>query len=165
APVDLNPSRQQFTAVLLYDQTSGTYEDVTAACASSAVGDVFHSSSGALISRVADALYLGMDSPFHYSRVALSTAGVGGAVDWQYWDGASWVSVSPDNGAYHLTAGLHELLLWPDLQSTPADWQKTAVNGDSRYWVRVRVSGDFITAPVGSQLTALPDTGAVITEG
>jgi hypothetical protein len=104
-----------------------------------------------------DAFFLGMNAKFNLVRIILSTAGIGGAVKWQYWNGGSWTDFVPQSGSYHLDFQTKMVILWQDLNSAPSDWQMCPVNGVSKFWIRILVTTAFATAPVGTQITAIPE--------
>lgn len=162
AAANLVAERNVANAVMLY--SAGSYEDLTIAASSSASADVFHSGSSALLGEIGDTLYVGLDQPFALLKLILSTAGTVGVIDWQYFDGSSWVSFIPAGGAYHCGALDKELRLWDDTSSAPQDWQMTTINGVRHYYVRALVSGAFTVKPIGTQITTLSDVLAAITE-
>ena len=49
------------------------------------------------------------------------------------------------------------IVLWQDLNSVPATQQRCSVNEVSEFWMRVMVTTPYATAPVGTQVTAVPD--------
>ncbi|MCI0531014.1 MAG: hypothetical protein L0Y74_03580 [candidate division Zixibacteria bacterium] len=158
-PVALNPGSQTFDEVLCYDKSAVTqFSDKTAEAANSTAGDVFHPTSGGLVKDIDDALYLGMDARFNLTSLILSTIGAGGVIAWQYWNGSSWEDFVPSSGAFNLTTSPRSVVLWQDLDSAPADWQKSVIGASSRFWLRLIVITDYSTAPVGSQVTALTAT-------
>lgn len=146
-----------FDRVLLYHAASASYHDATATAADSTTGDVYHPQSGALVAAVGDKVYVGLDDRFRFLTILLSTVGAGGSVSTSYWDGSGWKSFTPVSGASNLSAATNQLLLWTDYQSIPQDWQKSSVNGNHRFWVKVEATSAFTTAPVGYQITALSD--------
>jgi hypothetical protein len=97
-----------------------------------------------------------MGAKFNQARIILSTAGIGGQISWQYWNGESWTDLAPQSGSYHLDSEQKTVMLWQDLNSVPADWQMCPVNAVSQFWIRSLVITPFATAPVGSQITAVP---------
>jgi hypothetical protein len=152
-----------FTTVFCYDADSGApYADLTAEAASQTGADVFHPASGALMSESGDAVHCGSEDRFSLVRLVLSTAGAGGTVTWNYWNGAEWTPFVPDSGACHFDATNTVVRLFPDTASSPATWQKSIVNGLSRYWIRAVVATPFTTPPIGSQLTAVAETTHVV---
>jgi hypothetical protein len=86
--------------------------------------------------------------------VVLSTAGGGGAVVWEYFDGEDWSQFTPDSGAYHFDSADNLVYLWADSASIPSDWQISKVSNYSAYWIRIRVTSAFSTDPVGTQILA-----------
>ncbi len=152
-----------FSSVLCFDAAAGIpYADMTVAAAGQAGADVYHPASGALLAQPSDALFLGLDDRFSLVRVLLSTAGVGGAVEWSYWNGAEWMTFTPYSGASDFDSANTSVRLFADTASAPADWQKTVVNGLNRYWIRVQVTTAFTVAPIGSQMTAVANSSDII---
>jgi hypothetical protein len=148
--------QKTFDRLFCYDDSAASrYTERTAEAADTTPADVFHPSSGGLVKDLDDALYLGMAVRFNQTAIVLSTAGIGGQVSWQYWDGQAWTDFSPQSGAYHLDSQQKIVVLWPDLSSVPNDWQMCPVNGESQFWVRLLGIVPFSTAPVGTQITAL----------
>ncbi len=155
-PLTLDLTNKTFDKVFCFDQSAGTqFQDKTAEAANSTTADVFHSISNALVKDLNDILYLRMDGKFNLVRFILSTSGITGQVSWQYWNGTTWFTFTPFSGAYHLDSSPKMVILWQDLLSAPSDWQQTAVNNVTKFWVRVLVSSGYTTAPIGTQITAV----------
>ncbi len=156
SPLIFEAGQKTFDELLCYDDSaSGPYADRTIQAADLTPADVFHPVSGGLVKDAADALYMGMEARFNLARIILSTPGMGGEVKWQYWNGQTWTDFVPQSGDYHLDSEQKTIVLWPDLNSAPLDWQMCSVNGSSLFWVRVPVVTSFAAAPVGSQITAI----------
>jgi hypothetical protein len=162
APEILDSRAGLFETVLLYSQSSATCVEVTSAAQSGTTGDVFHPATGALLKNSGDALYLGMDRPFRYAEITLSTSGSGGTVTYSYWEGTHWQAFTPVNGASHLDSADVKLLLWTDYSSLPQDWQKKTVNGESRFWVKIEVLSTYSVGPVGSQISGVSEIQRII---
>jgi len=155
-PSTLNLTNKTFDKVFCFDQSAGTqFQDKTTEAANTTTADIFHTTSNGLVKDVNDILYLGMDSKFNLVRFILSTSGIAGQVSWQYWNGTTWFTFTPNSGAYHLDFSPKMVILWQDLLSTPADWQQTSINNVIKFWVRVLVTTGYSTAPVGTQITAV----------
>ena len=98
---------------------------------------------------VNDAMYFAYDVKFTEFEMNVTTAGVGGAIAVEYFNGTSYVSVEdltdPSTG---LTAtGLHRLK-W----ALATDWAKDTINGEGPYYhVRLRVTTVYTTNPLGDQ--------------
>jgi hypothetical protein len=158
SPVPYEAGQKAFDRVLCYDASaSNKYSDRTSEASDSNPADVSHPTSGGLVRDTGDALYLGMDARFNLSRIVLSTAGIGGEVKWQYWDGESWNDFVPVSGSYNLDSEEKTVILWQDLNSVPVTWQRCSVNGVSEFWMRIQVTSSFATAPVGTQVTSVPE--------
>jgi len=160
--IPIESGRSFFDKVCLYESGTGTFEDQTGEASNGSTGDVFHTESSALLSQVGDALYLGMESRFNFIRFILATAGSGGAVGWQYFDGNEWRGFTPEEGPWAFTETGKSMLLWQDLASIPSDWQKAVVQGEELYWVRVAVTTSFAVAPTGTQVSAIPNHTAIV---
>jgi len=155
----LEGGQKPFDKVFCYDDSAtNKYADLTIEAGNSTVADVYHPTSNSLVKDVSDAFYMGMDHKFNLAKIILSTGGIAGEVCWQYWDGQSWTNFTPYSGAYHLDSQDKMVILWQDLSSVPSDWQRCPVNLVSEFWVRILVTTGFATAPVGTQITAVPET-------
>jgi len=144
--------------VFCYDHSAtNKYSDRTSEAQNTTSADIFHPTSSSLIRDIEDTLYLGMNDKFNQARIILSTAGIGGQVVWEYWDGSEWKSFTPYSGACHLDSLSKLVILWQDLSSIPSDWQMCGVNNSTFFWVRIRVATGYATAPVGTQITAVPE--------
>jgi len=161
SPTPLDNRKSSLQKLFVYDASAGTYQNKTEEAASTATADIFHASSGKLLAVSGDAVYLGMDSPFHFLNVILSTAGSGGEVIWRYWDGQVWKSFTPASGSWHFSSTQKELLLWDDYHSIPADWQKKTVSDANHYWISVTVSSSFGIAPIGTQISSVSNLKAI----
>jgi len=150
-----------FESLILYSQSSSSYEDKTTKASNSIAGDLFHSLSTSIASVVNDKIYCGSDLKFRFIRMLLSTVGIGGTVSYSYYDGANWKSFIPSGGAFNLDSSDKELLLWDDFDSAPIDWQKNSVNGVSRFWIKIEVTADFSTAPIGSECTSISNLKSI----
>ncbi len=157
-PVPLDPSCTFFDKVLLYDASDGTFEDLTTQAKSYISSDTYHSISGCLVKDTADCVYVGMDVPFRYIHLALNTVGVGGEVTFSYWDGDSWVAVSPVSGDGTLSAISEAVLLFTDDLLIPSQWQKSNVNSINRFWVKLEVTTGFSTGPVAEMVHPIPES-------
>ncbi len=157
-PAILDSRASYFDSVTLYDSSASTYSDQTANAASAATADLYHPSSGRIIDTAGDSVYLGGDRKFRYLFIILSTVGSGGTLSYSYFDGINWKAFTPPGGTYGFDSAEKRLLLWEDYDSMPSDWQKSTVDGVSRYWIRIEVVSSFTTAPLGSQLTSISDT-------
>lgn len=161
ASVVLDSRAKQFDNVTLYDSVSNSYADLTSPSASATTADILHPTTSALVKAIGDTIYLGMTKKFRYLRILLSTVGVGGSVNYSYWDGNVWKAFVPQGGNFNLNSADKQLLLWTDFENQPSDWQQNPVDGDINFWMRIKVDTAYSTAPVGSQITALADISAI----
>jgi len=158
-PVSLLDGAKVFDKLFCYDNSAtDKYYDRTSEAESSTPADIFHPTSNSLVGDLDDALYLGMDSKFNQLGIILSTAGIGGQIEWEYWDGSEWKSFTPNSGAYHLDSLSQLVILWEDLSSVPSNWQQCGVNNSTKFWLRIRVTTAYTTAPIGTQITAVPES-------
>jgi len=152
---DYSPSIGLLDKVFVYDDSASTkYEDKTSEASSDTSGDIFHSQSSALLDSIDDCIYLGRQNKFLCAAIVLSTAGAGGTVAWEYFDGEDWSQFTPNSGAYNFDSSDKLVYLWEDGGSIPSDWQIFKVNNYSAYWIRIRVTSAFSTKPVGTQIAA-----------
>ncbi len=157
----LVPGRDDPERVLLFNNSSGDYEDVTAQAVSQAAGDVIHPMSNALVLAEGDAIFAALPQQFSQFHVELSVVGSGGTVVWKYWDGQVWKSFVPESGAWSFTSATKDIALWQDLASIPTDWQPSQLGGYTGYWIRMEVTHAFGTAPVGSVMTGISKIAAL----
>ena len=161
-PAVVDKREAPFDAVLLYDASSATYQDLTSQADSYVEADVYHASSGCLVKDSGDVVYLGMDARFRFARLLLSTVGVGGTIQVSYWDGANWHAFTPANGSAALDQSIVDLLFWTDYGATPVDWQKCIINSQLLYWVKIEVMSGYSTGPVATQISAASEIDRMI---
>lgn len=160
-PAALDGRAGHYDAVFLYNSSSASYEDVTVAAQNITSADLFHSSSGCLLKKAGDAIYVGMEQRFRFLECNLSTPGSGGTLIYSYRDGAEWKAFTPAGGTSLLDTQANDIILWEDYESVPVDWQKRAVNGTSLFWVKVEVTSPFNTGPVGNYVSAFSTISAL----
>lgn len=132
------------------DVSAGTFVDETtdANDVGNADWTVFPSSEA-----VGDYVAIGGKTPFTkiVFDYANGTAGIGGAVTWEYWDGAAWTALTnvTDGTAGFTTAAADDLsVTWTE----PDDWTARKINaGPALYYVRARVTTVYTTNPVLDQ--------------
>lgn len=161
SPTRLDGRKSYLQRLLVYDASAGTYQDKTGEASSTASGDIYHGTSGTLMSDDGDTVFFGMDDPFHLLTIVLSTVGSGGEVTWKYWDGQVWKSFTPSSGPWHFSGSPKTVLLWDDFESIPDDWQQKGIEGATKYWIAAAATTAFATAPVGSQITAIANLQAL----
>ena len=160
-PVALDDASKKIDAVILYDTNSSTYADLTSEAASVTIADIFHSASNSLLENEGDILYLGMNKQFRYLYVNLFTSGVGGTVNYSYWDGSNWRAFTPASGNFNFDSSEKKLLLWDDYLSLPQDWQKSIVNSADYFWIKITATTNYSTPPIGSKITSITDIHAL----
>lgn len=98
--------------------------------------------------------YVAIGSDTTFSRVIFNaaggTAGVGGVVTWEYWNGSAWTALSGVvDGTTGFTAGVTD---GQTLSFTvPSDWATLALNSVTAYYIRARVTTVYTTNPVYDQ--------------
>ena len=145
------PVTQVIAVYKAFADDGGVFTDETTVANQSTVDDMTLLPA---VEVIGDAYYFGDLARFSGVRLVITTAGVGTAVVWEYYNGSDWVDLSTvargfiDNTVGLTVAGTKELLFEP-----PANWAVTTVNAiTSTYWVRVRCStGSFTTQPKGGQ--------------
>ena len=93
--------------------------------------------------------YMGLDHKFNTIDIDIAVANVGmTTMVVEYWNGSAWASVTPtDNTALLTVSGTITF-------TAPADWATKAVNGTTKYFVRIRNSvGTITTAPTANFVT------------
>ncbi|WP_411814415.1 hypothetical protein [Dehalococcoides mccartyi] len=99
-----------------------------------------------------DAYYFGKSSLWDWLELRIGTAGIGTwDIDWEYWNGAGWVSLSDvvDNTSGFRVTGTRLVLF-----AKPLDWAQASVGGIANlYWIRARVSAytSIVTQPKGTR--------------
>ncbi len=147
--------KSDFDTVFVATTNGTVFTNETTDAAGATTGDV------PLGTAVDDALYFGMSTKqFSGVWIDMSTNTSGGTRVIEYWNGATWTTLSATviTGSVLLTADT--ALRW----NVPADWATTTVNSVSAYWVRIRTTvlhtnGGIITsinsAPVEQVWNAL----------
>lgn len=147
------------TKVWQADASAGTFVDETTDANSTADADwtVFPGTEA-----TGDYVAIGFTEEF--TRLvfdyANGTAGVGGSVTWEYWNGDAWVALSnvTDATAGFTTAAADNLsVTW----TRPTDWAARVINsGKPLYYVRARITAVYTTNPVLDQ-GFIPDQAVV----
>jgi hypothetical protein len=82
---------------------------------------------------------------------ANGTAGIGGAVDWEYWNGSAWVAltgVTDGTTGFTATAADGLTVTW----TLPTDWATLTISaGAALYYVRAQIKTVYTTNPVLDQ--------------
>ncbi len=111
-------------------------------------------SSGAsnytLFNTISDVLYIGHGSTYSGAAVVLATpANTSVLPTFEYWSGAAWTSFSPIDGTNGFTVSGN--ISWTI--SNLSGWATTAVNGTTKYWIRVtRTKASVTTKPIESTI-------------
>lgn len=130
-----------------YHDDGGVFTDETADANSADANDVALLPA---VEAVNDAFYFGDNlSAFNAIKINIGTAGVGGTIAWEYYNGAAWAALTcTDNTTGFTAAGTNTVTFTP-----PGDWAKTVVNGTNAYWVRARVTAaNFTAQPLATQI-------------
>jgi hypothetical protein len=93
---------------------------------------------------VSDAAYIAGFATFGEIEVYVTSAGTTYVITWEYWNGASWSSLTVvDPSDSFKTTGWHSITF-----TKPIDWATTTINGQGPfYYVRVRVTTGGGTGP------------------
>lgn len=119
------------------------FVDETTDFNSAAVGDV---DPFPAVEAVGDYFAVGFKRKFTTLKFTVGTAGVGGTIAWEYWNGSAWAALTGGStGTEQMTvAGARELTF-----TVPTDWTRTTLNGSEQiYYVRARVTGLYSTNPI-----------------
>jgi hypothetical protein len=148
-----------------YDDSGTSYVDETTNANSATAADWQLFPASAIAN---DAAYFGAAAPFDQLRFDYvgGTAGVGGTVAWEYWDGATWTAVGATlvdgTDGFTRAVGDEMYVQW----SGPTDWAASVINGSSSlYWLRARVTGTYSTNPVMDQGYTKLSPGAISAAG
>lgn len=142
------------------DESLASYVDETTDFNSSAAADVLPFPATEAVN---DAFFLGARAIFSGLNITISTAGIGGTLTWEYYNGASWTAltaVTDATSGFTAAAGAYTVK-W----SVPSSWAAVAVNGSTLFYVRARCTGVYSTNPVltGGSLIGL--TAVLASEG
>lgn len=134
------------------DFNSASNADVTVFPGSEAIDDYFAIGYISKFSKV----------EFDYAN---GTAGIGGTIAWEYWDGDSWATltnVTDQTIGFTDTAGDSKFVSYLE----PLDWATRSINNSiPLYYIRARVTGTYSTNPILDQGYIYPVTNnkAIIT--
>ena len=124
-------------AVMIEDNSAGTFADETTDGIDAGANDVFAFATAT--PNTDDSINVGHNERFSLLKVNTGTAGVGAyTVTWEYWNGSSWSALTDvtDGTSAFKTTGLQTVSY-----SIPDDWAKTALESPGRgsfYYVRAR---------------------------
>ena len=97
---------------------------------------------------------IGMAAPFGGLTLdnLNGTAGVAGAVAWEYWNGSAWAAltgVTDGTSGFTVAVSDGQTVTW----TVPTDWADVALNGETtaRFYVRAVSDGNYSTLPVYDQ--------------
>ena len=99
---------------------------------------------------VNDKCVIGHDEPFSQVKITVGTAGVGGVVAWEYYNGSAWVALTDvtDSTNSFKTAGTSTVTF-----AVPSDWATTTLGSiGPYYYIRARVTTTYSTNPNGTQV-------------
>lgn len=132
-----------------YLDDGGVFTDDTTDANSAAANDVPLMPAVPVLN---DAFYFGegfaTSGTWNALKINLGTAGVGGTIAWEYYNGAAWVALTVTDGTNGFTTAGTNYVTW----TIPADMGHVAVNGQDRYWVRARVLTAFAPIPLATQI-------------
>jgi len=91
---------------------------------------------------VNDALYIGVDTsladtgPFCSAIFDIATPATDVTITWEYYNGATWATLTTTDETSDLSHPGVKAVVWKQ----PSNWGTVAVDGDTAYWIRARVS-------------------------
>lgn len=100
-----------------------------------------------------DNYYFGNANKFTGIKLDFGTAGVGTAIQFQYWNGTAWTNLATahklvDDSAGYTTGTDTYFITW----EIPSDWATKTVNSETEYWIKVAcTTASFSTQPKGKQ--------------
>lgn len=120
---------------LKYDDSLAAFTDITTQAASAGTNvDLFDEDN--------DILYIGDDFPFGLVELNLAVnADTSIVPTFEYWNGSAWTSFSPSDASSGLTTSGEIAWAVPTLTG----WVTTAVDGNTKYWIRIVRTEDTIT--------------------
>jgi hypothetical protein len=127
---------RNFTQV--WSDDAGTPTDETTDLLDAGTADV------TIVNTVANLWYFGYDYSFRSMILTISTASVGGTIVWEYWNGSAWTTFTMTGV---LTATGNVRFSWAALSG----WVTYSVHGTSKFYIRMRISVIFTTAPILSE--------------
>jgi hypothetical protein len=145
---------ETISKIFSYDSSGTSYTDNTKE-ANSIRGTPFYAFASTVGEN--DILYIGHDEPFVGVGFRLSTAGVGGTLTWEYYDGSSWTTLTVTESISNID----------DLNTSrgeitydyPAGWTEVAVNSSAEmFWIRAKVSSAHSTSPKISHIYLKPNS-------
>ncbi len=140
-------STNALSKVFQVDATPITYVDTTTDANDADAADFLPFPASEI---VGDYCLFGYSTPFGRLTFDNSggTAGVGGLVTWEYWDGARWMlldHVVDGTSSFTAAAGNGKTVTY----RIPPSWQARVINGSSSlFWVRCRILAVYSTNPV-----------------
>lgn len=124
----------------------GTFVNETADANNATVGDVVLTPAVPVVN---DAFYVGFRFRFQELDLVVSTAGVGGTLAWEYWNGAAWAALpglDDTTSGFTAAAGAYTVS-W----ALPTNWAKNTVNLQGPfYYIRARVATAGTSGAVGT---------------
>lgn len=133
--------------IWFYDNSAGTYTDLTAALTDRNTGTTTGSSLNEM--QAADFLYFGCDARYRGLSVDVANTNSLGTATAAvtYWNGSAWTTATPTDGTLSTrTLAQDGLITW----TVPTDWARTTVNSEptSLFWVRYAVSANLTDTSV-----------------
>jgi len=136
--------------------TIGTWNDITAEAAS-ASGSTFFAFAGTAVD---NCLFVGgdMSQAAQGLKLMVTSPVVGGTIDCEYWNGASWVSfdwMTALADAPYTTSAKALFAAATDYQmrfGPQAAAASSTLDGDTKYWIRFRVTSALTTRPQLEQI-------------
>jgi len=107
-----------------------------------------------------DFIYIGCSDRFLGLDINLSVAGTGSpAIDWEYYNGSSWTDITEtesDTGSSTFEAS--GKFVW----SYPYGWEKNAVNSNTLYWLRGKLTTGYTIDPQIATISIIDSINKII---
>lgn len=95
---------------------------------------------------IGDRFAVGFRQKFAKLNFTVGTAGVGGTIDWKYWNGSTWTALTGGTTSTEemTSAGSRTLTF-----TVPTDWVTTSINGSQQlYYIAADVASTYSTNPI-----------------
>ncbi len=152
SPKLVNPEDGLFNRIYTQSGSTSAYVDQTAlTCAITTP----------IVSKSNDVIYFGGTQPYRAITGIMQTAGVGGTVVYEYWNGTAWAPLSNPESSYNPNFTSNRAYGYGLMFTPPSDWQQTVLDTTnapgSYYYIRARVTTPYTTAPTNRCFWNFPD--------
>ncbi|NTW61853.1 hypothetical protein HGB25_00335 [Candidatus Saccharibacteria bacterium] len=153
---DADKMNESPVVAMAYATSTGTTEDVSENPGQQTYS---HSSTNASVKDVGDILYMGWDCPpTGFATRYLNNQPSGGTLAHEYWNGTTWVSLSPTgdtnltgaiitSSAHYSTSVDYSYNITDWARRAPSDFSFSAWVNEPLYWTRIRCTQTYSVAP------------------